>query len=123
MHYNIRTVKILSTCSITRIISIQSVCGISLPPAMAILLVMGLVIHCKKTSAKASLQCQTCGQMVNAEEMFKFYKTEIRGTEFIYIRKETMVGVWETLSNRFSRAKTILGKRSFHQFIPLSMEK
>ena len=52
--------------------------------------------------------------------MFKFCKTEIRGIEFIYISKETMVSVWEMLSECFSRAKTIPGTRSFHQFIPLS---
>ena len=47
----------------------------------------------KRLVAKASLQHQTCGQIVHAEEMFKFYKTEIKGIEFIYISKETMVGV------------------------------
>ena len=31
-----------------------------------------------------------------------------------------MVSVQEMLSDRFSRAKTIPGTRSFHQFIPLS---
>ena len=74
----------------------------------------------KRLVAKANLQCQTCGQIVNAEEMFKFCKTEIKGIEFIYISKETMVGVREMLSDCFSRAKTIPGTRSFHQFIPLS---
>ena len=74
----------------------------------------------KRLVAKASLQHQTCGQIVNAEEMFKFCKTEIKGIEFIYISKETMVGVREMLSDCFSRAKTIPGTRSFHQFIPLS---
>ena len=52
--------------------------------------------------------------------MFKFCKTEIKGIEFIYISKETMVGVREMLLNHFSRAKTIPGTRSFDEFIPLS---
>ena len=47
----------------------------------------------KRPAAKGSLQRQTCGQIVNAEEMFKFCKTEIKGIEFIYISKETIVGV------------------------------
>ena len=47
----------------------------------------------KRLVAKASLQHQTCGQIVHAEEMFKFCKTEIKGIEFIYISKETMAGV------------------------------
>ena len=47
----------------------------------------------KRFAAKASLQCQIYGQIVNAEVMFKFCKTEIRGIEFIYISKETIVGV------------------------------
>ena len=32
----------------------------------------------KRLAAKASLQHQACGQIVNAEEMFKFCKTEIK---------------------------------------------
>ena len=45
----------------------------------------------KRLAAKASLQSQACGQIVNAEEMFKFCKTEIKGIEFFYISKETNV--------------------------------
>ena len=45
----------------------------------------------KRLVVKASLQCQTRGQIVNAEEMFKFCKTEIKGIEFFYISKETNV--------------------------------
>ena len=61
----------------------------------------------KRLTAKARLQRQTCGQIVNAEEMFKFCKTEIKGIEFIYTSNETVVGVREMLSDRFSRARTI----------------
>ena len=72
-------------------------------------------------AAKASLQHhQTCEQIANAEEIFKFCKTEIKGIEFIHISKETMVGVQEMLSDHFSRAKTIPGTRSYYKFIPFS---
>ena len=47
----------------------------------------------KRLAGKASLRQQTCGQIVNVEEMFKFCKTEIKDIEFIYISKETMIGV------------------------------
>ena len=54
---------------------------------------------------------------INAVEMCKFCNTEIKGKEFIYISKETMVQ--EMLSDCF-RAKTIPETRSFYQFTPLS---
>ena len=41
----------------------------------------------KRLAPTASLEHQTCGQIVNAEEMFKFCKTEIKGIEVIYISK------------------------------------
>ena len=97
-------------------ISIWSVCGTGHAKSAC----DGIGGTVKRLAAKASLQHQTCGQIGNTEEMFKFCKTEYKGIEFIYISKETMVGVQEMLSDCFSRTRTIPGTRSFHQFIPLS---
>ena len=67
-------------------ISNWNVWGISFP-AMANLLVIGSVVPQKGLAPKANLLHETCGQIDNAEKMFKFSKTEIKNIEFICIER------------------------------------
>ena len=54
---------------------------------MANLLVIGSVVPQKGLAPKANLLHETCGQIDNAEKMFKFSKTEIKNKEFICIER------------------------------------
>ena len=74
----------------------------------------------KRLTTRASLQRPISNQILTAEKMFDFCKTEIEGIEFLFIRKDDVVDIRSNMETRHRVAKTVDGTRSFHQFIPIS---
>ena len=72
----------------------------------------------KRLVATASLQNPINNQILSAKAMFEFCQKSINSIEFVYITNEEMDTSRKSLSDRFSRAKTIPGTRSFHQYCP-----
>ena len=52
--------------------------------------------------------------------MFLYCKNNIQGTEFIFITKNQLIKTEEFLEDRFTKAITISGTSSYHEFIPFS---
>ena len=55
--------------------------------------------------------------------MFEYCKSAIEGIKLILVEKEEVENVRRSLTMRFENASTVLGTRSFHQFIPLARDK
>ena len=55
--------------------------------------------------------------------MFEYCKSAIEGIKLILVEKEEVEEVRRSLTMRFENASSVLGTRSFHQFIPLSRDK
>ena len=71
-----------------------------------------------------ALQCMQCinnSQILNPHDMFQYCKKKnIQGIKFIFIIKDELTKTWESLEDRFTKAITIPGTRSYHEFILLS---
>ncbi|XP_065684929.1 uncharacterized protein LOC136097009 [Hydra vulgaris] len=74
----------------------------------------------KRLVATASLQSPTTGHILSSQAMFEYCKKSISGITFVYVSAEEMELVRNKLTDRLLIATTILGTRSFHQFIPSS---
>ena len=76
----------------------------------------------KRLVARASLQATVENQILSVEEMYKWATGNIQGIHFFYVTSEDIqqnASVFN-LEHRFSTAKTVVGTRSHHSFIPLS---
>ena len=74
----------------------------------------------KRLAARASLQRPYDKQLLSAQEVFTFYKEEIKGIEFIFISQADMEITRMTLEPCYTNAKTVPGTCSIHHFVPLS---
>ena len=55
-----------------------------------------------------------------ARQVFEYCNEEIKYINVILISSEEIVPIRSMLDSQFSNVRTLLGTRSFHQFIPLS---
>ena len=74
----------------------------------------------KRLAARASLQRAKTNQIVSPEDFFNFCNDEIKMVTSIYIPKEEIEATREKMRERYEKAKTVPGTRSFHHFVPLS---
>ena len=77
----------------------------------------------KRLAARASLQRAKTNQIVSPEDFFNFCNDEIKMVTSIYIPKEEIEATREKMRERYEKAKTVPGTRSFHHFVPLSHSK
>ena len=52
--------------------------------------------------------------------MFEFCVAEIKGINFSFLKNQEICKIWVNMEERYKRADTVPGTRSFHQFIPIS---
>ena len=74
----------------------------------------------KQLVSNASLQCINNTQILNPHDMFQYCKKNIQGIKFIFITQDEWTKTQESLEDIFTKAITIPGTRSYHEFIPLS---
>lgn len=74
----------------------------------------------KRLATKASLQCNPGNAIDNSQKFFDFCCAKIENIKFTMVKKETMMEARQKLEDRFSKAKTVPGTRSFHHFEPKS---
>ena len=74
----------------------------------------------KRLVSKASLQLVNKTSILNPHDMFEYCQNYIKGIKFIFISKDVLVQTRESLVERFTKAVTIPGTRSYHEFIPIS---
>ena len=68
----------------------------------------------------ASLQRDRKYLILTPEVMFKFCNENIKGIGFFFLSKTDIASNHEFLQQRYKIGKTISGRRSCHEFIPLS---
>ena len=73
----------------------------------------------KQLVSNASLQCIMNSQILNPHDVSVLQKN-IQGIKFIFIIKDELTKTRESLEDRFAKAITIPGARSYHEFIPIS---
>ena len=71
-------------------------------------------------SSNASVQCIHNSQILKSHDMFQYCKKNTQGIKFIFITKHELAKTQESSEDRFPKAITIPGTRSYHEFIPLS---
>ena len=52
--------------------------------------------------------------------MFEFCVAEIKGINFSFLKNQEICKIWVNMEERYKRADTVPGTRSFHQFTPTS---
>ena len=52
--------------------------------------------------------------------MFEFCVEEIKGIDFLFLKNQEIGNIRVNMEERYKRADTVPGTRSFHQFIPIS---
>ena len=52
--------------------------------------------------------------------MFEFCVDEIKGIDFLFLKNQEIGNIRVNMEERYKRADTVPGTRSFHQFIPIS---
>ena len=73
----------------------------------------------KRLVSNAGLQCISDSIILNPHDMFKYCKKNFQGIKFIFITKE-LPKTRESLEDRFAKAITIPGTKSYHEFIPFN---
>ena len=74
----------------------------------------------KRLAFKASLEKVNTSSILNTADMFEFCLDNTPGIDFHFISKEKLDETRARLIERFNKAVTIPGTRSFHEFQPLS---
>ena len=74
----------------------------------------------KQLVTRASLQRQISNQILIADKMFEFCVEEIKGIDFLFLKNQEIANIRVNMEERYKRAATVPGTRSFHQFIPIS---
>ena len=74
----------------------------------------------KRRVTRASLQRPICNQILTAYKMFEFCVEEIKGIDFLFSKNQGIGNIRVNMKERYKRADTVPGTRSFHQFIPIS---
>ena len=52
--------------------------------------------------------------------MFEFWVEEVKGIDFLFLKNQENGNIRVNMEERYKRADTVPGTRSFHQFIPIS---
>ena len=52
--------------------------------------------------------------------MFEICVEEIKGIDFLFLKNQEIGNIRVNMEERYKRADTVPGTRSFHQFIPIS---
>ena len=73
----------------------------------------------KQLVTRASLQRPIRNQILTADKMFQFCVEEIKGIDFLFLQNQEIANIIVNIKERYKRAETIPGTRSFHQFIPI----
>ena len=74
----------------------------------------------KQLVTRASLQRPISNQILTADKMFEFCVEEIKGIDFLFLKNQEIGNIRVNMEERYKRADTVPGTRSFHQFIPIS---
>ena len=74
----------------------------------------------KRLVTRASLQRPTSNQILTAYKMLEFCAEEIKGIDFLFLKNQEIGNIRVNMEERYKRADTVPGTRSFHQFIPIS---
>ena len=77
----------------------------------------GIGVTVKELVSNASLQCINDTQIPNPHNMLQYCKNNIQG---IFITKDELIKIQGSLKYRCAKVITVLGTRSYHEFIPLS---
>ncbi len=72
----------------------------------------------KRLAAAHSLKATTEGQILSAQDLFKFAKENILGIHYMFVSKEEVEDCRVQQEERMKNAKTIPGTRSTHAFVP-----
>lgn len=65
------------------------------------------------------LQRPISGQILSAEEMFEFCKTNITGISFLFVSEKDTMLIGKVLESRFEKSLTVRNTREYHSFVPL----
>nr|XP_047129779.1 uncharacterized protein LOC124809818 [Hydra vulgaris] len=71
----------------------------------------------------ASLQRDMGNHILSPLAMYKYCNENIKGINIIYISSEDLTLGRTALKERLDTANTIIGTRSYHQFVPLGHQK
>ena len=74
----------------------------------------------KRLVTRASLQQPISNQIFTADKMFQFCVEEIKGIDLLFLKNQEIGNIRVNMEERYKRADTVPGTRSFHQFIPIS---
>ena len=74
----------------------------------------------KQLVTRTSLQRPISNQILTADKMFEFCVDEIKGIDFLFLKNQEIGNIRVNMEERYKRADTVPGTRSFHQFIPIS---
>ena len=74
----------------------------------------------KRLVTRATLQRPISNQILAADKMFEFCVEEIKGIDFLFLKNQEIGNIRVNMEERYKRADTVPGTRSFHQFIPIS---
>ena len=74
----------------------------------------------KRLVTRACLQRPISNQILTAHKMFEFCVDEIKGIDFLFLKNQEIGNIRVNMEERYKRADTVPGTRSFHQFIPIS---
>ena len=77
-------------------------------------------IGCKRTAAKASLQCPVNDQMLKPIKLYQFVSSEIKGILFDFATITEHGEEAKFLVERYMNCRTVPGTRSLHSVIPIS---
>ena len=69
---------------------------------------------------RASLQRPISNQILTAYKILEFCVEEIKGIDFLFLKNQEIGNIRVNMEERYKRADTVPGTRSFHQFIPIS---
>ena len=116
---NIKTVKIYATNATTSLTTTQMLNGCFFATRQGKQPCDGIGGTVKQLVSNASLQCIMDSQILNPHDVSVLQKN-IQGIKFIFITKDELTKTRKSLENRFTKAITIPGTRSYHEFIPLS---
>ena len=68
----------------------------------------------KRLVTRASLQRPISNQILTADKMFEFCVEEIKGINFLFLKNQEIGNIYVNMEERYKRADTVPGIRSFH---------
>ena len=74
----------------------------------------------KATCKKSKPTTKIGNQILTADKMFEFCIEEIKGIDFLFLKNQEIGNIRVNMEERYKRADTVPGTRSFHQLLPIS---